>query len=270
MCRQMVNNKNIKTDFEEMLFKDNNIEDHFRTLIIFADSGQGKSTVLNYLYDYSKIIKIKRVLIDFKLLSSVDEIDFLDYIVNALQAETGNIDIFINFNKLMKKYARGHSSKVVIEDASITNTSIGNVKIDNIANKKNMTVSLINVFCKDYLKIKNKIVLLFDNFEIASENIRNLILKNFIVLNRLGVNTFFVIASKTDFDLDGSLERYQSIKKYRLPQVYRLEDWEEYCNKVLMIDDREILKTCYKCWKDKPAYMLISLKPFIGMNKNYD
>lgn len=253
----IVNNMSIRQLFEEMLKCKTAIDK--RKILIEAKSGKGKTSLLNYFTEQCEIHNIPCISFDFKVLDIKSELDFIEQIIFLLKMKNASLD-FGRYEKCIEDYQTKGSRKIALQNVKIIQSEVGNITLpDNMFNSFITKATL--AFWQDYNEIlkEQKLVVLLDSFEQASETIRNWI-NRFVLLNSLRENNMYVIVAGQSEALFPTDFGHRDIEKFVLPDKYSIEEWYKYGEQI-HIKDKKCIERCYKCYDGEPFTMCIALRP---------
>ena len=122
---KIVNNIILFNEFQLMISKSNN--KHINTICLCSPKGKGKTTVLNYFYDYCLENNISCALIDFDASYESFKIleCFFDNIILDLETSSETSIQFPNYDKEIEKmYNAQTNPEIALEKIMIFNTKI--------------------------------------------------------------------------------------------------------------------------------------------------
>jgi len=237
-----------------------------RVLYISADSGKGKSTLVDYLIERCRENNSLPLFIDFSAFHITSELEFIDTAIEQFLYEAHLSDAFQNYRHAIEQLALTKQSDTIIEHVQIINTKIGTILFQNSSDNPNSKLMYLESrFFQDLnnavQRLGGKVVFFLDAYERAGKEIQDWIDNKLLLSNNLGPHILFVIASQNDITLSSRAKQQYRIAKYRLPETYDYEAWIEY-GRQRNIRNVKVIETCYKCWKGEPFRMCITLEPF--------
>lgn len=265
MATILVDNWHVRDIFRQMIAPNPQRGTQIRVLCISAQSGKGKSTVVDYLMEYCREQNVLPIRIDFDAFHISDELELIDTVISQFE-NVENASLFPNYREAVERLVLTSHSDTVIENVRLVNTHIGTICVqkEDYTSKTKLQY-LENAFFQDLKRLakslKCKVVFFLDAYECAEKEIQAWIQNKLMLSNRLGLHILVVVASQSDFTLSPGIKSTYGIQNCYLPDTYEFEDWVEY-GKQLHIRDTEIIERCYKYWKGDPFYMCITLKPF--------
>lgn len=266
MATILVDNRNIRNIFCEMLSSSPQQPIPIRVLCISAQSGKGKSTLVDYFMEHCQEHNVTPIRVDFDAFQISDEMELMDTVIKQFGNIKNSIPLFPNYYEALERLAFTLHSNTVIENVQFINTQIGTICIQKGDYKlKTQLWYLENAFFQDLKRapqlLKRKIVFFLDAFERAEKEIQSWINNKLILSKCLGSQVLFVLAGQNDFIFSPRTKDTYGIRSYHLPDAYEFEDWIEY-GKQLHIQDTGLIERCYRCWRGDPFYMSITLRPF--------
>jgi len=261
----VVDNCEVREAFHEMMLSKTMPSSRTRAICIFAQSGKGKSTLVDYFMEYCEERKCaKPIPIDFNVFRVEDAFELMDIIANQI-AEINNITLaFPQYTDALKTLVLNTSNDTIIQDVEFKNTQIGTIHIQREDNSKNNSLNFITqAFCADLKSCSKdaRIVILFDSFEHATLDIQNWIQNKLIVSLTFGYNINFVLTSQQAIAFPTRTKISFGIKAFQLPDYYELNHWIKYGNEI-NIDNPDTILKCHECWGGEPFHMCVSLQPF--------
>lgn len=262
---KIVNNESLFNDFKLMISKHSNKQ--INIICLHSPKGKGKTTVINYFYDYCLENDIICTLTDFnESYQSFNCIeDFFDNIIFELGDIVDGNECFSNYyREINNQYAILTNSNIALEKVKMVKTSIGNVSFGfNSENKeKHFNNMIADSFFKDLKKLKKKIVIFIDHFEVAPQRLKEIIIKYFLKNTSLKPNIFIVIATEDNLLSKTELKKYSNVEIVKLPEEYKYDDWKKFCIEIRV--DEKLLQPIFNLYKNDPLRMRIALKPHEG------
>lgn len=261
----LVDNKNVQEAFYQMLQRPFQQYDSTRVLCLSAQSGKGKSTLVDYFSEYCHKRSVFSIRLDFDAFHLSGELELIDTIIDQFSILPEFSNSFVNYKESIQKLALKAAGDTIIQNVELMKTQIGTIHIKKDKRDADTQIAFIeNAFFQDLknaVQSQERVVFFFDAFERAPVSIQEWVKKKLILSKSLATEIIVVVAGQEELEFPKNAKDNYGIKAFRLPEVYEFDDWIEY-GKRLKIADIDTIKRCYSCWGGDPFYMCVSLKPF--------
>lgn len=263
----LIDNHNLRDEFFKMLSSQSPGETN-RVLYISAQSGKGKSTIIDFFYEYSSNFSAFPIRLDFKFFHISTKLELMETIINQIRSFYSQNIQFVKYQGILKSIALSPEGDTVIQNVEMQQTYVGTVHInrDSSPIKQQIIEEAFFQDLRDFSQsIKAKVVFLFDSFEHAPEDIRHWLYHHWILSKILGDTILLVFAGENTIDISPKYAHEYGVKKYALPDTYDIDDWLEYGKQVNI--DAETVNKCFSCYHGEPFHMCISLLPHVKGGK---
>lgn len=256
----IVDNKNIRELFEKILKNEHSIEK--KKIIISAESGKGKTSILMYFCEKCNQYKIPCIYFDFKILNFNSELDLIDNIIYQLKLFNNSLN-FTEYEKCLEKYYNASKKSTIFSGIKVIKSEIRNITLPE-SYSKHLIASATSAFWDDFKRLigKQKVIMLFDTYEKAGYTIQDWF-KKYIFFNKLKSNKLFIVIAGQNID---TLINPKYAQIFSLPNKYPLEDWLKFGEEI-HINDKATIDQCFKFYDGEPFQMCIALKPHGGINE---
>ncbi len=233
-----------------------------RGICLSGKIGKGKTTTMNYLYEYCEKHNLPRVRLNFQVNKFSDEVNLLDYISNQIEFTCNKKNIFRKYKKQKESSTKQHKSVVKIAKSYFISSSIGNIGMNFT---QNTTSIITQKFFEDFKRIPKETIIFIDHIEcLSNDTLSSFVINNFI-LQKKSDRSFFVFACPNNEELKNEIEASNEIKLFNMPDEYKIDDWITFCDDYCGGTERskEVVETNYELYKKEPTNMRICLEAHI-------
>ncbi len=254
---------NHKEPLEAFLATLNGNSIHLITII--APSGKGKSRFIRRLVEECEAKGFSQLfaLIDFRDNPEYSYADVADEIRQQFKKFN-----FAIFQRVLKDRLRSARPEIVLRDNVFTQTEVGDIIASLDPETKQLLQQRLSRALLDDLEgiaKKHRLIVMFDTYEKASDDVKKWIAGSFLKSVRSIPNVIVVIAGQTIPDLNSP--HYASCAKRFDLYDLTFDDWYEYARltgAIIRLSE-QLLREYYGYYHGDPQSLCMICDPFIGV-----